>query len=524
MSGGNVTIALDEPIPAGASATLVLNGLALPLRGTNTMEFRLPVGMTVQGRLLSRGMDMVKLSLLPPEEPETQQLLRSGTPSGDPLLRNDPGGVLDGNSNGGTFRLAIPEIIICNPDGTRAESECVHDSGGTREYTVRFAPNNWGLSLNDCSVEGFERIGNDGLLLTVGGEPYDMAIGSVRLLRYVEYGIVESSVVLWRCSMSADEPYPTALDVGFGVEGDLKGILPRHSTNPPGRPTMTCRLRVTDWTEHVPTLHISGPKLKFGPDAEDSITVTLSGPGAYDFVISGEIASEAMNDAMIYVRRDGPTGPICATGAVTVVWVDPITMRNGQGGAFSSDNLCAAKPIPPLLGNRFYSMPNGYHGMANIVEFRGSVHPASFPGPVNFIRDCVDEWFAGEEPASDLTIVINRRNISRVPGTGNDITWAWAQQETPSPYGYIYDYDTPGLEWVSATNQTPGMVLYQRLNFLQYAVCNGERCSDDFAWFSRLTFRNGNDDGTGSPLLWNRPGHSADNSTGSGHTNIGKDE
>ena len=526
VDGGNVTIALNEPIPSGATATLVLGSLSIPLRNAVSMDFHIPVGETIQGRLFSRGVDVVNLSISPIDEPESPVLLRGGGSLGVPRLRDDPKGVLDGNSSEGTFRIAVPEVWICNLDGTRAVSECVHDSEGVREYMVHFSPSDWGLSLDDVRLEGFERVGDNRLRLSVGDEAYDEVMGRVSLWKYMDYGIVEDTVFLWRCSMPADEPYPAALvvDVGVAATNAFKALLPRHSTNPPGRPTIPCRLRVTGWTEHAPTFHISGPKLKFGPNAQDSITATLSGTNVYNFVISGETASETMNDALIYVRRDGPTGPICATGAVTVVWVDPITMRNGQGDTFSTDNISSQKPVPPLLGSQKYTMVDGNLGVGNIVEIRGLVHPLNFSESLLFARDCIYEWLAADGAGYTLSISINKRNCPRVLGTGNDTPPLVCQSSRASASGFIYDYDNPGMPFFHATNQIPGLVLYQRMNFLQYATCKGIRCSDDFAWYSRLTFKNGNDDGSGVPDIWSRDFHDPDNSSGPGFTRIGKDE
>ena len=519
--GGNVTIVLNEAIPAGASATLVLGDLAIPLRGTNTMEFCLPFGETIEGRLFSRGVDVVKLSLSPRGQSAVQELLRGGASNSTPRLRDDPRGVLDGNSNEGTFRIAIPEVVICNPDGTRAVSECIHTSNGSREYIVRFVPDDWGLSLDNCIVEGFERIGNNSFRLSVGDDSYDQIMGRVWLTKYVDYGFVEDSLLLWRCSMPADEPYPVVLAVNVGVSTTnvFKGILPRHSTNPPGRPTMPCRLRVTGWTEHDPTFHISGPKLKFGPDARDSLTATLSRTNIYDFVVSGEVASESMNDAVITVRRDGPSGPVCTTAALTIVWVDPITIRSGTNETFSADNNSLVKPRTSRLGLRSVSFTGDFATtIGHVVEIKGDVHPMNLTVDLEFKRDVVDQSVSIVPLGGDVSYLTNSLQIARTSPEAVDPMWPKLQDRFPFPFGHIYDIDVPGVLYHNFAAQQFGTRIFARYNFIQYACLDGIRCSDDFPWHANLAIQKGSETNTNALLTAARRGHPEDNSVGPGHT------
>ena len=406
-------------------------------------------------------------------------------------------------------------------------SECIHTSNGSREYIVRFEPNDWGLSLDNCIVEGFERIGSNRLRLSVGDNPYDQTLGRVSLTKYMDYGIVEDSVLLWRCSMPADEPYPVSLEIGVGETGDFKRILPRHSTNPPEMPLKLCKVTLaTNLLEHPATVHLSCPKLRFGPDWGESLTATLTPNNPeHVFYVYGQEASEAMDDAVISVRRDDTNGPICTSKAMTIVWVDPITMRKTPGGTFAVPSAYYEKPIPSLLGPRSYRMESGFEGLAYILEFDGLVHPSDFPYELLFARDNTDTWGYCELPAGGLDPIQDETDIAREPESrGNDTPPLESQSCFTMEHGHIYNYDTPGLGRIWMQSHAAESIGYLRMNFLQYVQCNGIRCSNDFAWWVRVTVKN--EDSPDGPVadIYSRPEHVDDNNAGTGITNIGKNE
>ena len=219
-------------------------------------------------------------------------------------------------------------------------------------------------------------------------------------------------------------------------------------------------------------------------------------------------------------------GPVCASNALTVVWVDGMEIRSTPDAPFSADNESETKPIPPLLGARMYHMSDDPDSVffGYVAEIRGTVHPSDYSGAVDAARDVAGSWVAGEDASGDLFFVDSDPSRPRVPPPGNDAPPAACQSQVPSPAGFVYDCDSPGTFHAELARQPPGSILYFRKNFLQYATVNGLRCSDDFAWYARLTLRNGNSDGTGFAGVFSRPGSESDNSAGSGYTMLGRDQ
>ncbi len=124
---GTVTITLNEPIPIGTSATLVVGDLCIPLRSPGSWSLGLNPGQIYQYRLVVNGRGAADLSVTAVPQNPTR-----GVGEGDtPLWSEGNGGVFDRPSSGGNGNIAIPKIEFAYtiPGGTahyRDGSLCLH--------------------------------------------------------------------------------------------------------------------------------------------------------------------------------------------------------------------------------------------------------------------------------------------------------------------------------------------------------------------------------------------------------------
>ncbi|MBQ6247049.1 MAG: hypothetical protein IJK04_09310, partial [Kiritimatiellae bacterium] len=167
----NLSVVLQSAIPSGASATLVVGGLALPLRNPSTYILTLPPGEYVPFRLLSRNAGTVDLAFGDP--PAAPMMRGGGNASRDlPVWARDPMGVFKGAAEAGSGALAVPVVHLRDRRGLETEtSECVHDTGYfvTRFYDFWAEPLQMGLTTGDLSLAGFVAEGPLSLSLSFEG-------------------------------------------------------------------------------------------------------------------------------------------------------------------------------------------------------------------------------------------------------------------------------------------------------------------------------------------------------------------
>ena len=317
---------------------------------------------------------------------------------------------------------------------------------------------------------------------------------------------------------------PVSIDIAnTAATGD--DIVCRYSENPPGRPTIPCTIR--QFTGATRNITLNGEKIRFEDSMDSSSFLTLVPDTPREFSISGQTKSDAMNDAYIEVQMNTDVGRVTWRKPLTVLWVDNITLRNEQNADFSADNDSLFKPNPPKLGKQrvkaFPTIPE----LGNIVEISGMVSPSDFSKPLDFLRDNTGEYLAYGTSITNLTVPKNHQTIPRpVTPQCNDVSDSAFKDVLPIPNGRIYDLDTPGFPTygnTTADKQPDNTVFFLRMNFKEYAIFNGVRCSDDFSWFSRTTVIKQTANGTSQYSFLTRPGHSSDNESGTGETTIGVD-
>ena len=143
--GTSITITLNAAIPAGASASLVVGDLCIPLRSPDSWTLALVPGALYAYRLHTRGAE-ADLSIAPATNAPPQRSgppLRS-VPAPFPFWTDDPDGVFDGPSGGGSGEMAVPtlELAWIDPgDGSHASpfGICLHDRTEAR-FVWRLLP------------------------------------------------------------------------------------------------------------------------------------------------------------------------------------------------------------------------------------------------------------------------------------------------------------------------------------------------------------------------------------------------
>ena len=141
----SITITLNTTIPDGAFASLLVDGLCIPLRSSGSWTLALEPGELYTYRLHTYGAP-ADLSISPATNaPSLRSVppLRSA-PAPFPFWIDDPDGVFDGPSNGGEGEMAVPmlELTWIDPgDGSHSSNFgiCLHNRTEAR-FTWRILP------------------------------------------------------------------------------------------------------------------------------------------------------------------------------------------------------------------------------------------------------------------------------------------------------------------------------------------------------------------------------------------------
>lgn len=197
------TIHLDADLPAGVRATLSIADLALPLRTATNFALRLPPGERLDVHLFSTGESPVPLRLSPaPRRARPARLRAPGRSGGGgapaPRWREDPEGMLDGDTTGGDAAVAQPTLTLAPTDGNA--SECLHGGDDHRDYRFAVAPAGTGIGRDDATLDNLEPVGADAVRLEVDSdEPGAVAAGTATIAEALDYGSVSDTVWIHRC-------------------------------------------------------------------------------------------------------------------------------------------------------------------------------------------------------------------------------------------------------------------------------------------------------------------------------------
>lgn len=205
VSEADFTVVLDENLPAGVRATLLLGDLALPLSTATNWPIRLEPGVMLHARLFSTGENPVPLRIVVPDNGD-RPLLRGGTetpiPERIPLWIRDLAGVFIGNATEGEADIARPLLRFRFPDGSTVPlEECLHGGETFRDYRLVVLPEGTGLDPDRAELFGLTRMG-DGLvrLSLFSSEPNAWTAGMARLTEGLDPPGITAVVSIHRCA------------------------------------------------------------------------------------------------------------------------------------------------------------------------------------------------------------------------------------------------------------------------------------------------------------------------------------
>ena len=159
--------------------------------------------------------------------------------------------------------------------------------------------------------------------------------------------------------------------------------------------------------------------------------------------------------------------------------------------------------------------------MGNNAEFVGTVHPYDFRSDISMNRDNTSEMLVAKMPDGSWNLLKYRPSISRKQEPEcNDSPDPRYQDRNPTPNGMVFDFDTPGIDPAALVHLPEGTIVYETQNFLQYALWNGRRCSDDLPWFSRSSLVKNPSTSYFVFDFATRENHPEDNSCGLGSTQL----
>ena len=207
----SITITLNAAIPADASASLVVGDLCIPLRSPGSWTLALVPGELYAYRLHTSGAE-ADLSIAPATSAPPQRSappLRS-VPAPFPFWTDDPDGVFDGPSGGGSGEMAVPtlELAWIDPgDGSHEDGGSVglhEENAATFQYTIHPAAIN--RIPNLVQTTGFNRTANQ-LQLPVSSDGITVT-GTIAIHPSVlRWGALFDERSAHRCTASFENPY-----------------------------------------------------------------------------------------------------------------------------------------------------------------------------------------------------------------------------------------------------------------------------------------------------------------------------
>ena len=222
-NGVVVTVSLNTAIPAEASATFLLDDLAVPLRAPGSWSFAFVPGIAYDYRLFVTDGATADLSVTTaPPEPTRGAPLRSGTgDENEPLWNEGDGDVFDGPSGGGGGTIAVPKIdfnwhVPMGWGHLQGGGLCIH-GGNTVDFTASVLPSEIGA---EWELENLDEIGDGTLRLSLpvaGVEQTGTAVLSGDRLRE---GSLSLSFSAHRCDAGPTDPFCSVC--GCEVSPDMK--------------------------------------------------------------------------------------------------------------------------------------------------------------------------------------------------------------------------------------------------------------------------------------------------------------
>jgi hypothetical protein len=209
--------------------------------------------------------------------------------------------------------------------------------------------------------------------------------------------------------------------------------------------------------------------------------------------VEGINASASMQDIVLTLTAEGVSPTVKDEVNFTVLWVTITGAKYNSTDTLSNDNdkktfldnnVFIPFPSDSKLGNRliytspaYASPPKINITIGNAVEFQATVSPSNFD-PSIFNIGSVPDFFCLNRECVDDYFYLDSTHFGGSPGP--DLSSSLIRDDTPE---FIYDVDCPGITFYHI-NYAGNPILRSRMNFDEYASCDGQRCSELYPWHS----------------------------------------
>ena len=210
----SIIISLDTPIPAGTSASLMLNDLTIPLSETNSWSLTLPQGELVNVRLQSTSTEPIDLSLSYPNS-DTQNYNNS-------VWIDDPAGIFDGAAYNAEAQIAKPTYDIYVEGSKIEQNYCAHSDEIYFDINVYPSEIELDFSKPDYIDSGLEYVSNNRFKSVCSlnkGEGYS---GLISFGSQVDYNRLDIYIEYHKCDIQFNgkcsyEGCNCSIDYSFGI-------------------------------------------------------------------------------------------------------------------------------------------------------------------------------------------------------------------------------------------------------------------------------------------------------------------
>ncbi len=232
-------------------------------------------------------------------------------------------------------------------------------------------------------------------------------------------------------------------------------------------------------------------------DGKTSKTIT----GTTTVTVKGVTQSSTKDNIKLTAKVNGRE---IASDTFSVVFVQ---LALGTSGTASNDNAARTNYNLAVGTTALGPFITSIHA-GNGIEIVGTVSPSNYTGNIILRRTVNGTVFQGNTQISSKT--------------GDDTSFPALRDDNPqsgSSGGKVYDLDAPGFPLSGLAAFPVGTILRQRGNFKQFAEFDGERCSDEISWFTRLSIKK-----SAAPNTWIRDNAIAtDNQVRAGTTKLTAD-
>ena len=442
-----VTITLNSAVPAGASASLMVGSLCIPLRSPGSWSLGLVPGELYHYRLNVCGGAVVNLSIAPTCGLESPDLF--------PFWLEGDGDVFDEPSPGGAGNMAVPVLTLewINPgDGSHENNDeaCIHsENGSVYQYDLLPAALN---AIPDAIVlGGFARQGTSALYLPIGS-------GGGRAIGYVEphegflrWGHLFYDKSAHRCQTSPGNPYclgcghymPTGLSLYLSKtvltlkhdnEMDISILHEEDPSSTVSDPSIQIRrLGETNWLELAASESVTSWTARVAGYFELQGKITVDGQDAYTDIRSLEVMFpsyvEIWSDPTFLSLADARWRSILRNTVETNRFEQGFWVKlNTETAEYFHDEI---KYGPGVTSNQ----------VAYVVLGSRPADNPLLPSPLASAAIYTVASFHGHTPTT-------YRVGGRVIGPSGDDISADANNQTP---GIVYDYE----EWRNGTGVIP---------------------------------------------------------------------